>query len=209
MKHILWLAWLPLFIACANNEQRDDIESAERIEGNENNPPANQLIPGQDIQDSNTVTGAGSASYVQLDKQDSSFVVSAVSGGIMEVQLGELARQKAGNQAVKDFGNQMVEDHSKANSELSQLLRGKGFRITDSLQEKHQKHISMLREKTGAAFDKAYVDHMVKDHEEDVKAFEKASKEAKDADIKAFATKTLPVLKMHLENIKRVQKDVK
>lgn len=204
MKKFYWVALLPVFIACANNEPKEAPEAPERVDGNENAPPSAQLIPGQNTQDSGQVMSG--ESYQPLDKKDSSFVMGAVSGGIMEVQLGELAKQKATNAAVKDFASRMVDDHSKANSELAQLLQRKGIRVTDSLMDKHEKHISSLREKAGADFDKAYVKLMVKDHEEDVKAFEKASKESKDPQIKQFATATLPVLQMHLESIKRVEK---
>lgn len=138
-------------------------------------------------------------------EEGSEFMVKAASGGMMEVELGRLAETNASDAEVKAFGKRMVEDHGKANDELKTLAAAKNIVLPNAPGEDHQKHITDLTALKGADFDKKYVDMMVKDHEEDVKHFEEATKDAEiDADIKAFAQKTLPVLKTHHEMAKKL-----
>ena len=127
----------------------------------------------------------------------------------MEVQLGKLAQEKSSNAKVKDFASKMVTDHSKANDELKALAQSKGITLTGTLNDEHQKHIKDLNEKTGADFDKAYMKLMVDDHKDDIDKFQKCSKDSKDADVKAFATKTIPVLQKHLAEAKTLKAAVK
>lgn len=137
-------------------------------------------------------------------EDDSEFLVDAASGGLMEVQAGELASTKAQHPRVKAFGAMMVRDHSKANEELKALAGSKNITIPAAPGEDHQKHINDLNQKSGKDFDDAYMSMMVDDHQKDVDEFEKASNNAKDASIKAFAAKTLPTLRMHLDSAKAI-----
>lgn len=143
-----------------------------------------------------------------LDKSTKEFVTKAADGGMAEVELGQLAQQNAASQRVKDFGSMMVRDHSVANNELKALLTGSNVVLPDSLSKKHQQHRDNLAKKQGAAFDKAYMKMMVDDHQKDVSEFEKASKDSKIEQIKAFATKTLPVLRTHLDSAKAINKSL-
>lgn len=134
----------------------------------------------------------------QLSAHDYKFVVDAAKGGMAEVTLGQLAAQKATDPSVKDFAQRMVQDHQKANDELTKLAAQKGATLpadTASAEKSTTEHLNNL---TGADFDKAYMDHMVKDHKKDVKEFEREAKNAKDPDLQAWATKTLPILQDHL-----------
>ncbi len=133
---------------------------------------------------------------------DLAFMNDAAPGGMAEVEFGKLAATKAQNAEVKAFGQKMVEDHSKANEELKQLAAQKKVTLPPDVTPKHKEIMDKLSKLSGADFDKEYVKAMVEDHEKDVAAFENVSKTAADADVKAFATKTLPTLKMHLEMIK-------
>lgn len=144
-----------------------------------------------------------------VDKDDAKFAVAAANGGMAEVELGTLAQQKAANQKVKDFGGMMVSDHSKANDEMKALAKSKGITLPDSIDSKEQKVKNDLSAKTGADFDKAYVSNMIDDHKEDIKEFEDAAKNLKDPDLKAFAVKTLPTLKMHLDAIQKIHDSMK
>nr|WP_294895748.1 DUF4142 domain-containing protein [uncultured Pedobacter sp.] len=146
---------------------------------------------------------------VQTTDDGSDFLTEAASGGMMEVELGKLALVKSQNAKVKDFGAMMVKDHSKANDELIQLAMSKNVSLPDAPFPKHQDKINDLKEKSGADFDKAYVDMMVSDHKEDIDAFKDASEDAKDADVKAFAAKTLPVLQGHLQSIQQIKDSMK
>jgi putative membrane protein len=144
-----------------------------------------------------------------VSEADSKFAVEAASGGMTEVQLGELAQQKASSQRVKDFGAMMVRDHTKANDELKSLAGMKNITLPPAPGEDHMDHIKDLSKKSGKEFDRAYMKMMVDDHQEDIKAFEKSSNDANDADIKAFASKTLPTLRMHLDSAKAVNDALK
>ena len=132
---------------------------------------------------------------------DLAFMNAAAPGGMAEVELGKLAAGKAENAEVKAFAQKMVEDHSKAGEDLKQLAAQKKVSLPPDLMPAHTQLMEKLSKLSGAEFDKEYVKAMVADHNKDVTAFESASKTAGDADLKAFATKTLPTLKMHLEMI--------
>jgi len=154
-------------------------------------------------------TTASSAMATPMDPADSDFIMKAAQGGIAEVDMGNMASSKATNADVKKFGDRMVTDHSKANDELKQLAATKGVTLPADVGEEHKKAMDGMSAKSGKDFDKSYIDDMVKDHEKDVAEFEKASKDAKDADLKAWAAKTLPTLKEHLKLAKETQKKVK
>jgi putative membrane protein len=130
---------------------------------------------------------------------DVMFVKTAAGDGMAEVVLGELAQQKAEAPAVKQFGQSMVTDHTKANDELKALASSKGIDLPAHVPKKHQATADTLSKLSGAEFDKAYAAQMVKDHEKAVADFENASRTAQDRDIKAFAAKILPTLQHHLE----------
>ena len=134
-----------------------------------------------------------------VPKEARNFVHEAAIGGMTEVKLGNLAQQQASNEQVKQFGARMVKDHSKANDELKQVASRKGIEIPTELDSKHQKDVNGLQKKQGADFDRAYMDHMVKDHKKDVSEFKKEANSGKDPDVKAFAAKTLPTLQEHLQ----------
>lgn len=133
-----------------------------------------------------------------MTSQDRNFVMEAAMGGMMEVELGRIAAQQGMSDAVKQFGQRMVDDHSKANEELMTIASSKGITLPTTLGEKHRAHVTKLSGMTGADFDREYVKMMVSDHRKDVNEFEKQSMRGTDADLKAFATKTLPTLQEHL-----------
>lgn len=139
-------------------------------------------------------------------EDDSEFAVMAASGGMLEVELGRMAQEKGRSQQVKDFGAMIVADHTKANDELKTLAAGKNITLPTTPGEEHQKHINDLAKLSGAEFDKKYIALMVDDHEKDVKEFKEAADDAKDADLKAFAAKTLPTLQQHLDKVKAIEK---
>ena len=147
---------------------------------------------------------ASAAESGALAAADKAFVMEAAQGGMAEVELGRLATDKATNADVKQFGQRMVDDHGKANDELKGLASQKNVTLPTELDAKHKATRDLLSKLTGDAFDKAYMADMVADHNKDVAAFMRASKTAKDADLKAFAGKTLPTLQEH----QRMAKDV-
>jgi len=157
---------------------------------------------GQTSGSTGTSKSAGSTSSAtkgSLDSADRKFIEEAAMGGMMEVELGKLAQQKAMNEDVKKFGEHMVQDHSKANDQLKQTVSAKGVQVPASMDKKHQGDIDKLGKLSGADFDKAYMKQMVSDHKKDVSEFQKAAKSAKDSDVKSFAASTLPTLQEHLK----------
>lgn len=148
----------------------------------------------------NTVSNAAAA--ITTDSPDD-FMQTAAHGGLAEVEMGKLAAQKAADPEVKKFGQQMVTDHGKANTELKALAGKKNVALPTDLGS-HQGDLDDLKGLSGAEFDRAYVESMVSAHESDVKAFEAQANSSSDPEVKAFAAKTLPVLKKHLETIQSI-----
>ena len=136
------------------------------------------------------------------------FVKEAAVGGMLEVELGKLAQQKASSKSVKDFGQRMVTDHGKANSKLKTLATEKSIDIPATLPAKEQEEIDQLAELSGQEFDQQYINMMVEDHHKDIDAFENASKEVQDTAIRNFASSTLPVLKEHLQIVNDINQQL-
>lgn len=152
-----------------------------------------------------TTTSTEAASTQKLDRSDRKFLEKAAESGMAEVTEAKTAQQKGSSDAVKQFAQRMETDHTKANDELKQLAGKKGVTLPTELARKHERAERKLEGKSGADFDKAYAKAEVKDHKDAVKLFEKASK-SKDADIKAFADKTLPTLREHLQAAQDLEK---
>jgi len=134
-----------------------------------------------------------------MSSRDRDFLMDAAQGGMMEVELGRLAAQNAMSDAVKQFGQRMVDDHGQANTELMSLATSKGVTLPTELDEKHRAHVTKLTSLTGAEFDREYSKLMLSDHSKDVSEFEKQSKKGTDPELKAFAAKALPTLQQHLQ----------
>lgn len=134
---------------------------------------------------------------------DTTFIMKAANGGMTEVTLGKIAAEKGASQEIKDFGNQMVKDHSKANDQLKEVAGKMSVEVPAKMDAKHEAMVAKLSRMSGAAFDQAYAKAMVKDHEEDVAEFQAADRKVKNADLKKFIENTVPVMKEHLEMIKK------
>jgi putative membrane protein len=147
---------------------------------------------------------SGSAAKSSLSPADKRFVDKAAEGGMAEVELGQLATQKAASEDVKKFGQRMVDDHSKANDQLKELASSKGVNLPSGLDAKDQATKERLSKLSGEQFDHAYMQDMVKDHTKDVAEFRHESTMAKDPDVKNFASQTLPTLQEHLSLAKSI-----
>ena len=135
---------------------------------------------------------------------DSVFVKVAASSSMLEVELGNMAMQKASHQRVKDFASKMVQEHTQASQELASLATSKKFTMPTAMLQQHSKQVEALTNLTGTEFDRKYMDIMVEEHKEDVDEFEDAAEKATDADVKAWAAKMLPHLKMHLDTARNL-----
>jgi putative membrane protein len=190
LSSMLMIALSVCVLQACNNTKKDSKDAADSVNA---------------VKDSTTTAKTG----IAVDSDDAKFAVEAANGGMAEVELGQLAQQKATNSKVKDFGAMMVTDHTKANDEMKALAKTKNITLPDSVASDERKTKEDLAKKTGADFDKAYVSNMIDDHKKDIKLFEDASKNLKDPDLKAFAVKTLPTLKMHLSTITSIHDGMK
>jgi putative membrane protein len=155
----------------------------------------------QSAERSRTVSG-------NVSSMDRQFAQKAASAGMMEVELGKIAQQNAASADVKAFGERMVTDHGKANSELKEVAASAGISLPADMTSEHKSHVNQLQNQKGAAFDRAYVQQMLKHHQKDVAEFEKASQSVTNADIKKFATGTLPTLREHLKEIQSIHSNM-
>ncbi len=137
------------------------------------------------------------------------FMTEAAKGGMAEVELSRVATTKSQNAEVKKFAQQMIQDHTNANTELKQLAGKKTVTLPTELDAEHKALRDRLSGLSGAEFDKEYVNAMVADHEKSVNLFKTQADGGTDADAKAFAAKTLPKLQGHLDMIKAMQGKMK
>jgi putative membrane protein len=145
----------------------------------------------------------------QVSTADKAFAREAAIGGMTEVELGTLAKERAASDDVKQFGDRMVTDHSKANDELKQWAQKNNVDLPAKLDAQHQSVHDRLAKLSGADFDKAYMAVMVQDHQQDVSKFRQESKSANNPDLKAWAGKTLPTLEEHLKMAKETAQKVR
>ncbi|MPS77694.1 MAG: DUF4142 domain-containing protein [Achromobacter sp.] len=154
-------------------------------------------------------TAAPMASDSKLDSKDRDFLENAAQSGHMEVEGSKLALKKSQNAEVKSFAQKMIDDHGKAGEKLAALAKSKGYDAPTepSLMQQAKLKTLGLRDE---GFDKAYAEGVgVSAHEDAVKLFEEASNQAKDPEIKQFATETLPTLQQHLQMAKTLEQSVK
>ena len=135
---------------------------------------------------------------------DSSFYKNAAEAGISEVEAGTLAQDKGSSQAVKDFGAMMVKDHSAANDKLKGIAAGKNITLPTSASIGQMATKTKLEVLSGETFDKSYIKSQISAHRDTIALLKKEIASGEDADAKAFATSTLPVVQTHMKKIKAI-----
>ncbi|HVS53635.1 MAG TPA: DUF4142 domain-containing protein [Opitutaceae bacterium] len=174
--------------------------------GSSNRNPNDQSATGSGNYSASTANSAdtSSSSGDKLSWSDRRFVNKTAEGNQDEVQIAQLAAQRASNPDVRDFAQKLVSDHTNMGSELSSLASTKNVKLDkDNGQTREYKRLS---NKSGADFDREFVDHMVDEHEKDIKDFEKASTDAKDTELRDFASKHLADLRQHLAMAQNLQR---
>ena len=139
---------------------------------------------------------------------DEQFARNAAQSGTAEVKLGQLAEEKGASEAVKQFGQRMVQDHTKANDELKQAAAKENIALPGDLDPKDQATYDALSKLSGTAFDKAYSRNMVKDHQEDIAEFNSEANSGRKSAIQNFAEHTLPTLQDHLRQAREMRQTV-
>lgn len=127
------------------------------------------------------------------------FVSKTAQGGMAEIHLSQIALQRASSDPVKRFAQQLIAEHTRTNNELKQIAAQKGIQLPTEITAEQKSMIDRLSNLSGPEFDKEYMKHMVEDHQKDVSEFQKQAESGTDADVKAFAAKTLPTLQKHLQ----------
>jgi len=186
------IAIAALSLQACNSENKDSKETADSL---------------NEAKDS--TSNVASTGGIAAAEDDAEFATEAAAGGLAEVELSKAALAKSSNAKVKEFATMMVGDHGKANEELKMIAQAKNITLPATLAEDHQKALNDLNTKAGADFDKKYIDLMVDDHQKTLDLMEKQAKDGKDAELMAFASKTAPIVKAHLDMIKNIQKAMK
>ncbi len=131
--------------------------------------------------------------------QDKAFVKKALEGGMAEVQLGNLALQKAQSDDVKKFAQKMVDDHTKMGDDMKQVAQEVNVKVPDSPSKKDKALMAKLQAMSGADFDKAYMKAMVKDHQQDDRDFKDEAQNGSIPQVKEAAAKGEPIISQHLQ----------
>jgi putative membrane protein len=150
---------------------------------------------------------AAGHAVAQLSPADRTFATKAAAGGQAEVALGRLATEKAGSQQVRQFGQQMVTDHSQANQELQAIAKQQSLTLPSKPDSASLSTQQRLQATSDAVFDSAYARDMVQDHQQDIVDFQKEASSGQNPALKAFAQKYLPVLQHHLEMAQQISRE--
>jgi putative membrane protein len=154
------------------------------------------------------LTGPAAAQVQLVSDQDRAFVNKAATGNLAEIELGRVAAQRAARPSVRSFGERMVTDHGRSNTELTSLARTKGIEVPTALEPSQQAMRDRLSALSGNDFDRAYMSEMVRDHTEDIALFERAAETSTDPELKAWAAQSLPMLREHLALARQVNSEV-
>jgi len=189
-----------LFSACNGNSTNTDTSDSTTTTVTNDNPNTLNDTATMGMSDTNNTANT----EIKDDIKD--FMKKAAEGGMMEVDLGNIAMKNSSTQQIKDFGKMMVDDHSQVNQELKALASVKNIGLPTMVGSDKQDKIDKLSKENGAEFDKDYVSMMIDDHKKDIDEFKDAQDKANDPDIKAFLDKTIPVLQKHLDAIQAIDK---
>ncbi len=171
--------------------------------GNTRNAPSNKNNPGRSPSSS---TGENSPNSVS--SRDTNFVMQAGQTGMLEVQLGRLAVQRGSSSAVKQYGQQMIDEHTRANQELMQLAMQKGVELPKQMSDQNKALSDRLSRLSGTSFDAAYKQAMIDSHNQAIALFQAQSQQGQDPQLKAWATQKLPNLQAHLQMVNQMLADV-
>ena len=137
-------------------------------------------------------------------KTTEAFLQKAAAGQQQEIDLGQLATQKAESNEVKQFGARMVADHQKARQAVQQLASKGGLQLVNQSNESHTAMKTQLDRASGKGFDRAYITLILQEHAKEMKELEQRAREEKNQEVRQWATDTIPVVKDHLAQAKTI-----
>jgi putative membrane protein len=165
------------------------------------NLPQQQPAASTSLQDSSS--GMGMTAQTMKDKI---FLRKAAEGGMAEVQLGQLAAQKAESADVKAFGQKMVTDHTALNEQMRLVAEAMGVRTPKHLNKADQAEYERLNGLSGSDFDTEYLTFMVKDHHQDLREFREEAQNASDPALKEAVANGEKVIERHLVMVDKLAK---
>jgi putative membrane protein len=167
---------------------------------------AGAILAGVGLGSGCSMMGGGSGAEAKAAKGDPNamFMVEAAHGSHAEIELSQLAAQKATNPRVKEFAQMIVQDHQQGNQQLTQIGQQKGMDVPKRPDELHAKTLASMRKMNGPQFDQAYMSAMVADHEKMLAKFEDKAAKATDPDVRSFASSQVPILRRHLEQARQI-----
>lgn len=152
--------------------------------------------------------GTEGDAVTMTDMNDPTFLATAASANMLEIEAGKLAVQNAANAEVKSYGQMMIDHHTRANQELKEVAKQLNTELPTTLLLPHQAMLDKVKGKTGAAFDEDFMDMMETSHKQTIAMFAAKANSAENPSVAAYATKTLPVLRTHLEAATRIEDTV-
>lgn len=147
-----------------------------------------------------------SAQTADLSGIDKAFMKSAAEANMTEAHFGKMAEDKATNDAVKSFGQILVQDHTKAYDELTALANKTGESIPRGIDTRRNRTMEDLSRESGSEFDRRFVADEVQDHRRTIAEFKREAEKGQNADVKAYAQSTIPTLKEHLHKAEELEK---
>ena len=172
---------------------------------NETTESTNTSTSSNTATDANTSTSTSNTGVV-TDEKSREFLTKAANSGMAEVQLAKMAQQKATIDAVKSFAAMLERDHTAVGDQVKSFASQRNVTLPSAPSDEKQKMVNDMDKMSGKAFDKEFISMMVKGHNDGISLFEDTKANASDVDIKNFADKTLPTLRMHLDSAKAIQK---
>lgn len=138
--------------------------------------------------------------------QDKAFVRSALEGSMAEVQMGQLAAQKGSSDDVKQFGQKMVNDHTQLGNQMKQAAQQMNVQPPKGLSKKDKAEVAKLQALSGAQFDNAYIEAMMKDHKKDLSDFQQEAQSTQNPALKQLAQQDAQIIDQHLQQIQQIAK---
>jgi len=200
MKLIPFVTAAVFFASCGNQSTKDSVDKADS---------ANAAKTDTSSSSGKSDSSASTTTPIKADEATTTFLVKAANGGMAEVALSQLAKEKSKDSSIVHFADMMLMDHGDANAKVKTLAAERNVTLPAEPDADHKKKADDLGKKTGKDFDKGYVDAMVKDHTETVDLFKKASGDVKYTPVKTFIDNTLPVIEQHLARVKEIKKGMK
>ena len=153
-------------------------------------------------------TASGSGSSAALGKADQKMIKDMAMANLAEIEAGRMAQTKSQSEQVKNFAQQMIDDHTRALTEVQQLAQSKGVALPTELDRTHKRASEKMAALSGEAFDRAYMKQSgLADHKKTHSLLQQAQSRAKDPDVKALAARTAPIVDQHLNSAQQLHKD--